>query len=319
MMTMNSTALVLVLLALVIGALVLFTYRTARRVQAVLPPSGRWIEVPGARLHVNEQGQGPSVLLIHGLGGQIGNFTYAVSALLARHFRVITVDRPGSGYSPRDAASAADIDTQAAALAALIEQLQLGRTLVVGHSLGGAIALSLALNHPERVAGLALLAPLTHMPNQAPAAFKALTITSVWLRTLLAWTLATPVMMLGRSKTLGMIFGPEAVPDDFGTRGGGLLGLRPSQFLAAAADLQALPQHLPQMAARYGELRLPVAVLFGRQDRVLSPGENGQALVDKVPSATLELVDGGHMLPVTQAELSARFIEDAARAAGLVA
>jgi carboxypeptidase C (cathepsin A) len=53
-------------------------------------------------------------------------------------------------------------------------------------------------------------------------------------------------------------------------------------------------------------------VLFGRQDAILDWRANGQALVDKIPGAFLELVEGGHMLPVTQPERTARFIEDAA-------
>jgi pimeloyl-ACP methyl ester carboxylesterase len=61
-------------------------------------------------------------------------------------------------------------------------------------------------------------------------------------------------------------------------------------------------------------LRLPLHVLFGRGDRLLDWRANGQALVDKVPGARLELVEGGHMLPVTQPELTARFIDEVAGA-----
>ena len=53
---------------------------------------------------------------------------------------------------------------------------------------------------------------------------------------------------------------------------------------------------------RYGELHLPLAVLYGRGDRILDPAAQGQALVDQVPGAVLELIDGGHMLPMTQAD-----------------
>jgi pimeloyl-ACP methyl ester carboxylesterase len=104
------------------------------------------------------------------------------------------------------------------------------------------------------------------------------------------------------------------VPADFGTRGGGLLGLRPKAFLGASADLQALPEALPQLQARYGQLRMPVRVLYGRGDRILDWQVNGQALVDKAPDARLELVDGGHMLPITHPQLCADFIEATARA-----
>jgi pimeloyl-ACP methyl ester carboxylesterase len=309
---MSTLAFLGAALLLVAAGLAGFTWRIGRKVEAALPRSGRLVEVPGATLHVHEQGSGPALLLIHGLGGQLAHYTYGVAGQLAGEYRVVTVDRPGSGYSTRDASAAADLSAQAAALAALIAKLELGRPLVVGHSLGGAVALALALEHPECVRGLALIAPLTHMPERLPAVFAALTIRSRWLRTLFAWTLATPGTIARSAAVLGEVFGPEPVPPDFATRGGGLHSLRPGQFLAASADLQAVPLRLPQLEPRYGELRLPVSVLFARGDRILDWKANGQALVDKVRGATLRLVDGGHMLPITNPELTAEFIRAAA-------
>ncbi|HWJ96292.1 MAG TPA: alpha/beta fold hydrolase, partial [Telluria sp.] len=149
----------------VLGAgLALFTRNTARRVEAYLPPGGRFVDVPGARLHIRDEGSGPPLLLIHGLAGQMCHYTYGVMERLAGEFRVVAVDRPGSGYSTRAEATPADLSAQAAALAALIDELGLGQPVVVGHSLGGAVALALALEHPAKVAGLALIAPLTHAP-----------------------------------------------------------------------------------------------------------------------------------------------------------
>jgi pimeloyl-ACP methyl ester carboxylesterase len=94
---------------------------------------------------------------------------------------------------------------------------------VVGHSLGGAIALTMALEHPQQVAGLALLAPLTHIREDVPPVFKGLTIQSPLMRKLVAWTLAIPASIKKSAATLEAVFGPEAVPKDFATRGGGLL------------------------------------------------------------------------------------------------
>jgi pimeloyl-ACP methyl ester carboxylesterase len=292
------------------AGLVLFTWYTARKVESVLPARGRMVAVPGATLHVHEQGSGPAILMLHGLAGQMGHYTYGVAGQLASQFRVVVVDRPGSGYSVRKAA--ADLSTQATAIAALIDKLQLGRPLVVGHSLGGALALTLALDHPERVAGLALIAPLTHMQEAVPKAFEGLTIRSPTLRGILAWTLATPASIKGSAAVLAQVFGPEPVPGDFPTRGGGLLSLRPSAYLSASSDLQALPLTLPALDQGYQRLRIPVSVLYGRDDRILDWKANGQALVDKVPGARLQLVDGGHMLPLTQPAVTAGFIREAA-------
>ncbi|HYD96855.1 MAG TPA: alpha/beta fold hydrolase [Noviherbaspirillum sp.] len=320
MTSMQIAAVVLPAFLLAAGAgLALFTRWTARRVQHALPPQGRFVNVSGVMFHVREQGDGPPLLLIHGLAGQMRHYTYGVTERLARQYRVVTVDRPGSGYSVRDKSVPADLSAQAGAIAELIDKLQLGRPFVVGHSLGGAVSLALALEHPRQVAGLALLAPLTHLPEDGrpPAAFRALTIATPWLRTLFAWTLAVPASIAGSRVVLAQVFGPDAVPHDFATRGGGLLTLRPSHFIAASQDLQAVPLRLPALVARYPELNLPVDILFGRQDRILDWKTHGQGLADKAKGARLRLVDGGHMLPVTHPDLTARFIGDAARRAGL--
>jgi len=328
------------LLGFLLGVLVitlagawLSTLAIKRKVESLLPPTGRMVDVPGARLHVREFGQGPAILMIHGLGGQLAHFSYAVAPQLAGRFRVVVVDRPGSGWSTAmnvagntgstgsagstGGAGSMDLAGQAAALAALVDRLALGKPLVVGHSLGGAVALALALNHPDKVAGLALLAPLTHMPDGVPAVFRGLMIRSPLLRKCIAWTLATPRSIGKSAQTLDQVFGPDTVPKDFGMRGGGLLSLRPAAYLAASADLQALPGVLPAQQARYGTLRLPLGILFGRDDRILDWRFHGQALADTVPGARLELIDGGHMLPVTRPEACIGFIDAMAEASGL--
>lgn len=315
---MNPLSILLYALGALVLLLVLlfqFSARTARRIESFLPPSGFFVEVEGVRLHVRDEGKGPVLLLLHGLNGQMAHFGFGAMRDLAQRYRVVALDRPGSGYSSRPDGVPADLSTQARAIAALVEKLELGRPTVVGHSLGGATALTLALEHPQRVGALALVAPLTHVAAGVPPAFRALTIRSAWLRTLFARTLAVPAGIAASKKVLRVVFGPESVPSDFATRGGGLLSLRPGQFLAASSDLQALAGHMPRLEARYGELAalgIPVHVLFGRDDRILDWRVNGQALADKVPGSRLELVDGGHMLPVTQPERTARFVEEAA-------
>ncbi|GLC93360.1 alpha/beta hydrolase [Cupriavidus sp. TA19] len=303
-----------VLIALLVlpgAALWLYTLRTVRRIEAAMPPRGRFVDVPGARLHVVERGQGPAVLLVHGLSGQLENFGYGMIDPLARHFRVIAVDRPGAGHSTRVAGTAADLPAQAAALAALCGQLGLEKPLVVGHSLGGAIALALAAYHPERIGGLALIAPLTHPPKAISPVFQAMTVPRA-LRRLLAWTLVVPMSVRRREAVMDIVFGPDPFPLDFPIRGGGLLALRPDHFLAASEDLIGAAQSLPALLQHYGSLRVPVSVLYGSDDRILDYAEHGEALVARVPGATLTLVSGGHMLPVTAIDTCVDFVRDAA-------
>ncbi|KQQ97312.1 alpha/beta fold hydrolase [Massilia sp. Leaf139] len=310
---MKILFLVLALFVLVFIVLAWFTGRTARRIEAFLPARGWFVDVPGARLHIREAGVGPAILLVHGLGGQSAHFDYGVFETLARNHRVIAVDRPGSGWSERVPGTPADLSTQAAALAALIGSLGLERPTVAGHSLGGAVALTLALEHPDKVGALALIAPLTHVQSAPPEVFRALAIGSPWLRTLFAWTLATPGAIAGGKKVLATVFAPESVPRDFPVKGGGMLSLRPRQFLAASSDMQALPAHMPRLVDRYGQLAVPTGVLYGRGDAILAWEEHGQALADKVPGLRLELVEGGHMLPVTQPQAVADFVSRCAQ------
>jgi pimeloyl-ACP methyl ester carboxylesterase len=300
------------LLLAVAAALLLFTIHTVRQVEAALPPAGRFVDVPGARLHVVDRGRGPALLLVHGLAGQLCHFTYAIVDQLAAQFRVVAVDRPGSGYSVRVPGGSATLGAQADVLASLIDELGLGRPLVVGHSLGGAVGLALAQRHPKRVAGLVLLAPLTHPVREISPVFRGLKIARPWLRILVAWTLAVPLGIAKRAEVLRVIFGPDSVPDDFATRGGGLLALRPSHFVAACTDLAAAADDLEGMTLRYATMQLPVRIIYGRDDRILDPREQGETLAAKVPGATLTLIEGGHMLPVIAAAAVSQFIREAA-------
>src|SRR5262245_36276023 len=188
------TAALVLRLAALIGGLIWFTASTARKVEAALPPRGRFMAIDGERMHyVDTGGDGPAVVMIHGVGGNLLHFGYALAGRLAGEFRLILVDRPGSGYSTRAAGSDAGLAAQAATIAKLIGALGLTRPLVVGHSLGGAVSLALALDHPDCVGGLALFAPLTHAQEAAPAIFRRFLIRSSLVRHLIAWTLATPL------------------------------------------------------------------------------------------------------------------------------
>ena len=277
-----------------------------------MPPRGSFISVAGERIHVLEKGQGPPLLLIHGLCGQIGNFTHSLVDRLATDHRVIVFDRPGSGYSSRAPDSDGSLVAQAALVAGLIRALGLQQPVVVGHSLGGAIALMLALNHPGSVRSLALVAPLTQPQAAPPPVFKLLAIRGAGLRRLVAWTIATPWGILNSTRVLKAVFAPATGPLDFATRGGGLLTLRPANFIHASQDMAAAETDLPPLVARYGELPCPVHILFGRGDQILDPQRNGVHTAASNPAhITLTLIDGGHMLPVSAADAVAEFIRQA--------
>jgi pimeloyl-ACP methyl ester carboxylesterase len=228
--------------------------------------------------------------------GQLRNFSHSLTGLLADR-RVILVDRPGWGHSqlvgPRPGIAA-----QAGMIAALIEQLGLEKPLLVGHSMGGAVSLALALDRPDLVRGLALIAPLTQIVETVPAPFKGL-LAPLALRPLLAWTVAVPVGMRTGPATAAAVFAPDPVPADFALAGGGALALRPKSYMAGSFEIRAAPVEMAGLVARYGEIRVPVAILYGRSDAVLDPQLNGEKTAAEIPGATIEVIEGGHMLPVT--------------------
>lgn len=113
---------------------------------------------------------------------------------------------------------------------------------------------------------------------------------------------------------LAALFGPDPAPRDFGVRGGGFRSLRPQSFVAASTDMAAIEADLPAQQQRYGELRLPVRILYGEGDRILDWRAQGEALRAKVPQAELRVIPGGHMLPVTHAAATAAWLEETAGA-----
>ncbi len=288
--------------------LALYSRGVARKAEAAVPKAGRTTRVKGGEIHWVERGRGRPVVMIHGLGGQLHHFTYQVVDLLEGEFRCIALDRPGCGYSEREDDRLAALPEQARMVAEFLEAEGIEKPLIVGHSLGGALALTLALEHPDRVGGIALIAPLTHEVPEPPAAFKALAVRSPLARRLIGHTLAVPMGMRTAKKTLAMVFAPEAAPADFVTRGGGALGLRPRAFVASSADFVASADIAGQ-ARRYDGLTIPGGVLYGDRDAILDFRAQGEALVARLPHLEWEVLEGrGHMLPITAPEETAAFI-----------
>ena len=292
----------------VAGGLALFSDLMARRAESRYPPQGRFLRVRGSDLHYVDRGSGPPVLILHGLDGHVGDFTYALLDTLADDFRVIILERPGSGHSTQPTEALAGIREQARTVADVITALQLDAPLVVGHSFGGAVALALALDFPDLVGGLALVAPLTRPEIRIPRIFKPLAIRSRALRKLFAHTLAVPFSMACSSQMLEQIFEPERAPPDYAAKGGQQLTLRPKSFYTSSTDLTAANDDLPDMVDRYRQLKLPVGVLYGSDDHVLDHRLHGAGLVELIEDLELELVPGGHMLPVTQPQATAAFV-----------
>jgi pimeloyl-ACP methyl ester carboxylesterase len=293
----------LVAVAVVFGVLVAMTAFGVKRLEATHPPTGQFIEVEGARLHVAELGLArgapgaePAVVLIHGASGNMEDMRLALGEKLAASHRVILIDRPGHGWSSRPAGDTYASPARQAELAAqALDRLGVRRAILVGHSWGGAFATAYALSYPGRTAGLVLLSAVTHPWAGDPGWYNNLAslpgFGQVFLRTLV-YPLGS-VMVDGVSRS---VFEPQAVPEDYIRRAAIRLVLRPKTFFANARDLALLKDFITAQVPRYSDLRLPVVIITGDRDTMVSPEINARALAATVPSAKLVFLPGvGHM------------------------
>jgi len=278
------------------GFFVLTTRRIAAKAERLVPRSGQVVDIDGNRIRYVEAGAGRPILCVHGLGGQLHHFSGTLFDDLARDFRIIALDRPGSGYSVRARGASARLAEQARVISRFIEALQLDRPLIVGHSLGGAVALALAEDHPQAISGLALLAPLTRHRDAVPPGFASLYIRSPFKRWLLANTVAVPNALKLAGATLAYVFGPQAPSSDYMTRGGGWLGLRPSHIEATCADFVAIEEDMPRIERGVADIKMPVGVLFGTADKVLDYAVDGETMCERLPTVDFARLEGiGHM------------------------
>ena len=161
----------------VVTALVLLALATQAGVLAVqraFPPQGRMVEVDGAVLHVVDigpRGSGMPIVMLHGASSNLEAMRRPLGDLLAKDHRVILIDRPGHGWSTRMRRQDSTPQIQARMIDEALRKLGIDRAVFVVHSWSGALGARIALDHPGRVAGLVMLAPLAR--GQRPSAHRA--------------------------------------------------------------------------------------------------------------------------------------------------
>lgn len=304
----------------VLAALAAVTWTGTIAIERDNPPSGRFVDVDGGRLHVVECGRadGPPVVLLHGASGNLRDMQFALGDRLAARYRVILIDRPGHGWSDRPGGSA---DASPAAQAVLIHQalvaLGVTRPIVLGHSWSGALATAYALAFPEETRALVLLAPVTHSWPGGIGWINDVAALPV-LGPLIARTLILPSGYFMLKPGVAAVFRPDTPPPDYGANTGVAMLLRPSEFIANAQDLTGLKEFVRQQAPRYGELKMPVTIISGDKDPVVFTDLHSRAIARQVPQASLTVLPGvGHMVQYVAADLVTeaidRFAAQAAR------
>jgi pimeloyl-ACP methyl ester carboxylesterase len=284
---------VLVMLALVTQAGVLVLERQHLA-------AGKRIHVTGATLNVVELGPddavGPPIVLLHGASSNQEAMRRPVGDLLAKRHRVILIDRPGHGFSSRESEMDSTPAIQARMIDEALEKVGTGPVILVVHSLAGALGARMALDYPKRVAGLVMLAPVTH-PWFGGVGWYNKAVTTPVIGRLLAYTVTLPLGILLADRSARGVFLPQAMPENFVKDTATLLLLRPREFLANARDLVTLKQAVAEQAPFYSEIRMPVTVIAGDADKTVSTSIHSRPFAATVPNAKLIVLPGmGHMI-----------------------
>lgn len=224
----------------------------------------------------------PLMLLLHGAGGQ--HLQWMGVARMLDEAAIIAPDLPGHGRS--SGTGEETIGSYAAHILRLMDHLDIDRALIGGHSMGGAIALALALHHSDRVAGLVLASTGARLKVGQPV-FDALEAG------------VQPFVDLFDS----MAYGPQTDPDLI-ARGRDLLAEAGRDVIQR--DFEAC--HAFDVREHIAQIMVPALVLCGSADR-MTPPHYAESLAAAIPGARLHLIDGaGHMLPVEQPDETAAHI-----------
>lgn len=276
------------------GGYAAYAWFAQRRFESLEPETagapGAFVDVDGVRVHYVEAGKGDPVLLVHGWNGCTFSFRYTIPELARRH-RVVALDLLGFGYSARPARGDYSVSAQVRLVAGLMDRLGIRRAVVVGHSMGGGVAMHLALSHPDRVERLVLV------DSASVEEFRRGLRSGRILRHMLF--LFTPLLLqparMRRAAYRVAVHDPAMVTPDV------VEGYTRPQRIQG--HLRALSQQMrdrgkePQIDP--GGITQPTLVLWGEHDRVIPPA-TGHGLAQRIPGARFELVRGAGHLPLEE-------------------
>ncbi len=283
-----------------LAMLVLITQAGVLAFERAHPAQGRTIEVSGARLHVVDIGPRdvarPPIVMIHGASSNLEVMRQPLGDLLAGDHRVVLIDRPGHGWSSRAHLKDSTPAIQAAMIAEALEKLNVGPAVLVVHSWAGALGTRMALDYPEAVAGLVMLAPVAYPWSGGVGWYNELVATPL-IGPLLAYTITLPLGTFLTEPGARRVFLPQIMPDGYVANTATSLLLRPREFLANALDLVTLKAAVAEQASRYPEIAVPTVVISGAADKTVSTNIHSRPFAAAVPNAKLIVLPNvGHMV-----------------------
>jgi pimeloyl-ACP methyl ester carboxylesterase len=224
----------------------------------------RWVEVDGHRLNVAELGSGPPIVFVHGLGGAWQNWLEQLPDL-ARDHRCIAMDLPGFGESPMPAEEEVSISGSGRLVVGLLDELGIDEAVVVGNSMGGFVALEVAVQAPERVSKLVLVSSAGLSTEKAKR--RPLVAGARMLQLGAAWVAAHSETLAKRPRARKLLAGgvmkyPDKLPAPLVAeqiRGSGTPG-----FVDALDELLTY-----RLRERLGEITVPTLIVWGESDRIV--------------------------------------------------
>ncbi len=295
---------IVMFLAALTGVLLGYSNYAATSAVKAYPPLGRFEVIDGVRLHYldsapDEPGQSgrQTIVLLHGASSNLRDFAISIYAPLSQHYRVIAIDRPGYGYSGRPPGNGADWinpAVQARLIHGLLEKIGARNPVMVGHSWAGAVVLAYALDYPQQTGGVVMLAGASHPWRSKPSFHNRWPAIPV-LGDLFLHTLAAPGFAFASSQAVARNFAPNIPPTDYAEHAGLSLLVRPDNWRANAEDMRNLAAFLAVQKNRYEELRMPVTIIFGEDDKSVNPENHGRRLHKQVAGSKLIMLpDTGH-------------------------
>jgi pimeloyl-ACP methyl ester carboxylesterase len=288
---MNLIAAALAILLSLVFALISVTRVGVWTIERRYPPVGAFVDVGDARIHYVHVPAGPDadlppVVFIHGASANLRDQMLPLRPLLEGRAELLFFDRPGLGWSSRGTGNAT-LSDQADTLANLMSRLGIAKAVIVGHSLGGAVAAAFALRHPDKTAGLVLASAATHpWASRKTSWYYRLTSTPVvgWL---FAQTLAYPGGSIQMAGATDCVFAPNPTPPLYLDRAQIPLVLRPSTFRSNAVDVQGLHDFATEHAPLYRRITARTVVISGDADTVVYEELHSLGLARDIPGAEL--------------------------------
>ena len=242
-----------------LAVLALITQAGMLYLRRAFSPTGHQVEVRGASLNVVDLGRrdapGPPIVMIHGASSNLEVMRQPLGDRLAQNHRVILIDRPGHGWSTRALSRDSTPAIQGRMIEEAMQKLGVGPVILVVHSWSGALGARMALDYPALVAGLVMLAPVTH-PWRGGVGWYNNAVTTPVIGPLLAYTVTLPLGLLIAEASARDVFLPQIMPDGFVRNTAIPLLLRPREFLANARDLVTLKAAVAEQAPRYPAIEI---------------------------------------------------------------